>query len=322
MKPKESLTSGGYRIGAVSRITGITPETLRVWERRYGVVAPERSPGGGRIYFPDDIARLQQIKQLVDGGDSISAVATLDYRQLLARVSEISGVMTPVARTDPCRVIVVGLSLSAKMNAAREWLYDLTVVACYNTLHDFESAIGNPEADILIIEQPTLQRETAVCLAEWITLAKAAHAVFIYRFATQETLHHFPRSRCSTLQAPLDAFSVQSHCHAIMSQHHALGEDSARHSSVQSEVAPPRRFDEEELARIAAVSSTVNCECPKHLAELLTSLSAFEHYSIECESRNSKDAALHAYLNTTAARARHMIELALLRIIESEKIVL
>jgi hypothetical protein len=86
------------------------------------------------------------------------------------------------------------------------------------------------------------------------------------------------------------------------------------------ELAPPRRFDDKSLARLATISSAVKCECPRHLAELLTSLSAFEKYSIECESRSDKDAALHAYLNASASRARHAIETALTRVIEAENI--
>ena len=74
--------------------------------------------------------------------------------------------------------------------------------------------------------------------------------------------------------------------------------------------------------RIAAISPTVKCECPHHLAELITSLSAFEQYSFECESASPRDAALHAYLNNTASHARHMIEDALELVIEAEGLII
>ena len=86
MKVKDELKSAGYRIGAVAKLTGISPDTLRVWERRYGCIVPQRSPGGGRLYSADDIARLQLMKLLVDRGDSIGAVATLDQEALQALV--------------------------------------------------------------------------------------------------------------------------------------------------------------------------------------------------------------------------------------------
>ena len=86
------------------------------------------------------------------------------------------------------------------------------------------------------------------------------------------------------------------------------------------EAAPPRRYNDETLAKLAGLSTTIKCECPQHLAELITSLSAFEKYSGECESRNLKDAELHAYLSTTASQARHMFENALGLVIEAEDI--
>ena len=74
------------------------------------------------------------------------------------------------------------------------------------------------------------------------------------------------------------------------------------------------------LGRLAGLSTTIKCECPQHLAELITSLSAFEKYSNECESRSIKDAELHAYLSGTASQARHMFENALSLVIEAENI--
>lgn len=55
----------------------------------------------------------------------------------------------------------------------------------------------------------------------------------------------------------------------------------------------------------------VACECPKHLAELITLLGQFETYSADCESRQPADVALHAYLYRIAGHARAMMEEAL-----------
>jgi hypothetical protein len=57
-----------------------------------------------------------------------------------------------------------------------------------------------------------------------------------------------------------------------------------------------------------------------HLSELISSLSTFETYSSECESRNARDAALHSYLNETASRARFLLETALKKVIEVDNI--
>ena len=55
-------------------------------------------------------------------------------------------------------------------------------------------------------------------------------------------------------------------------------------------------------------------------AGLISRLAHFELYSAECESRNREDAALHSYLHNTTARARGMMEQALMRLIELENL--
>jgi hypothetical protein len=83
--------------------------------------------------------------------------------------------------------------------------------------------------------------------------------------------------------------------------------------------APPR-FDERALAAFADTSSTVYCECPRHLVDLVLNLVSFEGYSAECANRSPEDAALHRDLQQTAGRARALLENALLRIADAEGI--
>ncbi|HET6228955.1 MAG TPA: MerR family transcriptional regulator [Longimicrobiaceae bacterium] len=57
-----------YRIQSVARLTGIPPATLRAWERRYHLIAPDRTAKGYRLYTEQDVSMLSRIKALVDGG--------------------------------------------------------------------------------------------------------------------------------------------------------------------------------------------------------------------------------------------------------------
>lgn len=70
-----------YTIKTVVQQTGITPATLRAWERRYGVLQPGRSDGGYRLYSERDIAILLWLKGQVEAGVTISrAVALLEIQ--------------------------------------------------------------------------------------------------------------------------------------------------------------------------------------------------------------------------------------------------
>jgi len=73
---------------------------------------------------------------------------------------------------------------------------------------------------------------------------------------------------------------------------------------------------------LARISSTIDCECPHHLARLLSSFTQFEEYSAQCENRRASDAEIHAYLHDRTVEARSIIEEALIVLMEFEGIVL
>jgi len=85
-------------------------------------------------------------------------------------------------------------------------------------------------------------------------------------------------------------------------------------------VGSPRLFTPALLGRLQELSSTVRCECPNHLAELCTSLIAFEEYSKQCENRKDADSAMHAKLYRETSRARRLLEEALLALCRYEGI--
>jgi DNA-binding transcriptional MerR regulator/methylmalonyl-CoA mutase cobalamin-binding subunit len=71
-----------YSIKAVAQATGLTVETLRAWERRYGVVVPERDDMGRRLYRAEDVLRLRRLREATELGHPISRLAHLDDTSL------------------------------------------------------------------------------------------------------------------------------------------------------------------------------------------------------------------------------------------------
>src|SRR3954463_11577385 len=67
--------AGLLRIGELSRRTGVPPEVLRAWESRYGVLRPERSAGGFRLYSEADVRRIETMQRLIAGGLSTGEAA-------------------------------------------------------------------------------------------------------------------------------------------------------------------------------------------------------------------------------------------------------
>lgn len=66
MENSESVV--GFGISAAERDSGISKDTLRMWERRYGFPRPARDQFGERVYLPQDMEKLRLLKRLMDRG--------------------------------------------------------------------------------------------------------------------------------------------------------------------------------------------------------------------------------------------------------------
>jgi DNA-binding transcriptional MerR regulator/methylmalonyl-CoA mutase cobalamin-binding subunit len=84
-----------HTVKRAAELTGVAPDTLRAWERRYGVVEPQRSEGGYRLYDDQALRRLAAMKALVDAGWSTAQAA----RRVLDDVASDDGATVPLART-------------------------------------------------------------------------------------------------------------------------------------------------------------------------------------------------------------------------------
>ena len=68
------------RIGELSKRAGVSPELLRAWERRYGLLRPARSAGGLRLYSPADVERVALMQQHLAEGMAAAEAASLAVR--------------------------------------------------------------------------------------------------------------------------------------------------------------------------------------------------------------------------------------------------
>jgi DNA-binding transcriptional MerR regulator/methylmalonyl-CoA mutase cobalamin-binding subunit len=81
------MHAASHSIRVVAQRTGLSPHVIRVWERRYGVVAPGRTGTNRRRYSDDEVERLSLLRRATEAGHSIGTVATLPndrIREVLA----------------------------------------------------------------------------------------------------------------------------------------------------------------------------------------------------------------------------------------------
>jgi DNA-binding transcriptional MerR regulator len=308
----------GYRIGAVARLTGIETVTIRMWERRYALVEPRRSPTGNRLYTRDDIARLALIKRLVDDGNAIGTIARLTLDQLRERldlqlVPEIGAELG-----SQCAVAVLGDGLSARLIGNSADLQGLRMVAVERDQKAFLRATSRQRPDVIVLEFPTVGADSILDVMSLMTRSGAKRAVVVYGFGRRADIVRLESDRVSVLKAPVGPGEVRMACAAPRV---ASGPKHLPLTPPEPPAAgqiPTRRFDTDAMLRLAEASTRVHCECPKHLVDLLFSLTAFETYSVECVDRSPEDADLHTYLHMMTAQARSLVEDALAKLVEIE----
>jgi methanogenic corrinoid protein MtbC1 len=117
-----------YPIRAVSKLTGISVDTLRAWERRHGVVQPERDERG-RIYSEADVERLTLLRRAVERGHAIGRVAPLAVDDLRALVGRGAGSPPTELASSPVAVAdLLALVQRFDLEALRRELNRLAVV--------------------------------------------------------------------------------------------------------------------------------------------------------------------------------------------------
>lgn len=110
--------SVAYSINDLERLSGIKAHTIRIWERRYGLLAPERSETNIRKYSDSDLRKILNVNTLLQDGWKISKVSELTPQDLEAEVWNAASDDKPVAQVYE---IYVQAMISASLAFDEEW---------------------------------------------------------------------------------------------------------------------------------------------------------------------------------------------------------
>ena len=92
------MASVQHPIRAVARRTGLSAHVIRIWEKRYGAVEPQRTDTNRRLYSPEQIERLTLLRELKQAGQSIGQVAKLPTPKLRQLAAELDAASSRAAR--------------------------------------------------------------------------------------------------------------------------------------------------------------------------------------------------------------------------------
>lgn len=298
-----SQASKHYGIGAVASMTGLPSSTIRTWERRHAAIRPERASSGRRVYRERDVERLRLLRSLTAAGDAIGDIAALDDDALRGRLTQRAAVsrsphgegLTPGA---PVRVATVHRS-SGRRFEAEDARWKWTLVGAFERL---DALFARPPAcDVFVAQLDRLGDQPEVALVRAAIATEARVLVVEYEFATRRVLDRLARHGAVLVRGPTSVRELEWQLAARLAQ-----------DRVGSSFMPPtrgdRRYSDEQLEQLRALSSSLDCECPQHLATIITSLVAFERYSEQCADRSPEDALVHERIRRQTGRARDLME--------------
>ncbi len=313
-----------HRSGAVAHMLRMPVATLRVWERRYGLTQAALSPGGQRLYSADDVRRLALVKQLSDLGHAIGSLAPLDMTQLQRVASTHADALAatlqaerpdapPLPTARAWRLAVIGNALGARLQrpaVLRRIGRPVVLLGPFDNAAQAAAALRGSAVDALLVHEPQLHEGWLAAIeAAAPGLAGVPRAV-LYGFAAEPVCDALAMAGTALLREPQPDAVVAQWLHSL-SIVAAVPQPTADKRVRSDEPVPPHRWNDAALVEFAGLSSTIACECPRHVAELLVQLSHFEAYSAECEHRSTADAEIHAYLRRVASGSRARFEAAL-----------
>jgi hypothetical protein len=317
-QPLDLAADARLRSGTAARLAGVPVSTLRVWERRYAVVAAPKTATGQRLYTAHDVQRLRLMRQLTDRGHAIGTIAMLPLPALQALAQDTPD---PPQEQGAPRVLVMGRAAAHKLRAAP----GCAVGEVFDSFDALEARVLGgaggrpllpPAGDALLLHLPSLQPGLVERVLAVAAALPGMGCVVLYGFGTEALVESLRAAGLGLRREPASgrelARLVVATVRAVRGQ--PVDEPPGEGGP------PPRRFSDEVLARIGELPSNVMCECPRHLSDLVMQVGAFERYSQDCLQRGTGDAALHRHLARLAGTARALFEQALERVAMQEQL--
>ena len=313
-----------HKIGAISSLSGVPTPTLRMWEIRYATFTPHKTDGGHRLYTDDDVLKATLLKRLTEQGHAISNIAKLSshaLNNLLQKQQTSNQSKTRSLNKDQTvSLAVVGLTLAGRIESKKFTLsFNNNAIRVTDIFNDLEDALGsifqkNPE--ILIVKVNSLHAGVQVEIHKLAQNCQALQVIVLYNFGQEKVIESLKLSGVLVRREPIPDSELADLINSV------LLVDTKQNTSALTAgtVIPPRKYSDKTLIRMAGISTNVLCECPRHVAEIISQLVNFEQYSHECLNKSSEDAHLHAYLSSVSGSARALFESALEVIAKHESI--
>jgi len=305
-----------YAIGTVARLTGLKPDTLRIWERRYGLGASQKSATGRRQYTQSDLDHLQLIAALVGAGSRIGEIAAAPRKTLEILVRRQANIPDGTVPEPKPRVLFVGEGLCDWLDEHQGCLANVDALLARCALEKGMPA-QMEEVDTLVVECVTLSSVQLDNINALAAALKPNRVLATYRHCNERRLKQLQSEDINAIEFPPDPAYLAFELGRTVAEK-ATRAGVANLGDLIS--AKPREFSSQELTAARGLQSTLDCECPRHITDLIRALASFEEYSVNCSGESWQEAAVHSCIYAYTGQARWLMEKALAAVLDERKV--
>ncbi|MGB1700888.1 MAG: hypothetical protein ACPHRO_13100, partial [Nannocystaceae bacterium] len=181
---------------------------------------------------------------------------------------------------------------------------EMHVVFHAATVQNFESgATASVQADLILVELELLESPSSAVLWSLARRTGATRILATHHFMPGSTLDELVESGVFLIPAPINTGALRRLVRSL----HATGRDEQEMRS-DAQFPVPRTYSDLQLAKTRELQPSIACECPIHLADIITQLVAFERYSERCKADTQENKELHDQLALQTSHARAVME--------------
>ena len=301
----------GLRIGGVARLTGLTESTIRAWERRHKAITPQRTSAGYRVYDAETVERLQWLQLMRQRGAPLASLATCSTQELRERAMRSGpngGGQAMPLQTRSVQLALLHPTLGKTIGQYRGTDLPFSVIWAGREPADINGAL--PAAtDIFVAKLDLLGDAPLTTLGRLVPREQACQVVIETGFTRRHVVESLRACGMRTVQGPLTVAEL-----ATITRQTLFTRKDERPPKNTDEAPPAPIFTLQELSAVREATTSIACECPRHLAALIIQLNEFERYSQTCSDDEPEEAALHQFLTRETGRVRAQVENMLQRV--------
>jgi hypothetical protein len=270
------------------------------------------------------VLKATLLKRLTEQGHAISNIAKLSSHALnnLLQQQQTSN-QTKSRLETPNQTVslaVVGLTLAGRIESKKFTLsFNNNAIRVTDIFNDLSDALGaqfQQKPEILMVKVNSLHAGVQVEIHKLAQNCQALQVMVLYNFGQEKIIESLKLSGVLVRREPIPDSELADLINSVLLVDTTLNTTTLTAGTV----IPQRKYSDSTLMRVAGISNNVLCECPRHVAEIISQLISFEQYSHECLNKSSQDAHLHAYLSSVSGSARALFESALEMVAKHEGI--